>query len=539
MQRLNQKTKNNSLICQMNGKKLFFPDAHYLEKYSNIKFSGTQAKLEQAVKPDSVSEGFIRHGYQVYFDILGRICLPFYTVDRFWSKKSRKKFIAVRSNEDKSKWTMSKFTPSSMPKKVRQKSPIHSVSPVAKPDWAIKCKNGKPPVLRFYNPQRDGKVNLKQVFVEAIRRKRSLDWGIISPPAASTWPVWYKTPGEAIVLTKTPLLQDRLPQGEFEELTNSNDNYVGQWLSDDGKILSYARGRLLKRYPPFTAPYDNLASVARIISIISTTDGINWKYSYMIPPDKNDPPVAQHYGGRVFRVPYGNGLMQAFVYRYWARSQQISVELAYSWDGANWHRYSGQPAFAENGKPGSWNAGSVMISSSAVARNGTVYQMLSWVCEGFHFYGDFYYNRSNMKEINGKKLRKYFKGRNLESWPFFKHFGGYDGIAADIRKAGVSVGIASYREGGLFFMSASGDKTGSFVSRPINASNGMTANVSIAKGGFFTIDLIDKTGKVIPGYTKQFSPSDNINMSIFKNLPKIPFRIKVKMKKTKLFSFNF
>lgn len=542
LQRLVYNKEHNITLANMTGKKMFFPDAHYLNKYSDITFHGAQAKLEQVVKPDSVQEGFIRHGYQVFLDKSGEMYLPFYTVDRFWDNKSRTKFIAIQSDEDKEQWIVSKMDPSYISRKVKQESPISSLPPeAAKPDWDIKYKNGGAPVFRFYDPQKDGKVNLNQVFIEATRRARGkhLDWGIINPPSASTWPVWYKAPGEAIVLTKTPLLQDKMSPGEFEAITDSNDNYVGQWLSDDGKTLSYARGRLLKRYPPFTAPYDNLSSCSRIISIISTEDGINWKYSYMVPPDKNDPPVAQHYGAQVFRVPYGNGLMQSFVYRYWARSQQISIELAYSWDGTNWHRFPGQPAFAENGEPGSWTSGSLMISSSAVARDGMVYQMLSWVCDGFHFYGDFYYNRSNIKEVTGEMLKKYFSGRDLESWPFFKYFEGYDGIATDIQKAGVSVGIASYRLDGLFFMSVEDNKTGSFVSRLITASNGMSANVSIDKEGFLAIDLLDKDDKMIPGYTTQLSSSDNINISIFENLPKSPFKVRAKLKNTKLYSLSF
>lgn len=540
LQRLQGNKNDRPVLNRMTGKKMFFPDAYYLDNYTNITFHGAQAKLEQAVKPDSVSEGFIRHGYQVFFDESGKMYLPFYTVDRFWNTKSKKNFIAISSK--RGQWEIAKMEKSYISRKAKQQSPIDSPPPeTAKHDWAIKYKNVKSPVLRFYNPQRDGKVNLNQVYVEATRRTRgkSLNWGNVNPPPSSAWPVWHKAPGEALVLTRTPLLQDKISYGEFETITDSNDNYVGQWMSDDGKNLFYARGRLLKRYPPFTAPYDNLPKVSRIISIISTTDGVNWKYSYMVPPDKNDPPVAQHYGAQVCRVPDGNGLMMAFVYRYWAKSQRISIELAYSWNGAEWHRYSGQPAFAENGKPGTWNAGMLMTSLSAVAREGKVYQMLSWVCEGFHFYGDFYYNRSNMKEITGEKLRKYFEGRYLESWPFYKYFGSYDGIAADIRKAGVSVGIASYRQGGLFYMAAAGNKTGGFVSRLITASNGMAANISIGKGGFFIIELTDGAGKLINGYSKKISQGDNINMPIFDKLPKTPFKIKVRLENTRLFSFNF
>ncbi len=547
LQRLVNRGKRNTPILLATGKKMFFPDAYYLDKHENIIFSSAQAKMEQVVSPNSVSEGFIRHGSQIFFDKSGKMYLPFYTVDRFWSKKSKKNFIAVSSKQGQ--WKIAKMEPSYISNKVKQKSPINSQPPnAAKPDWSVKLKDGKPPVFRFYDPQKDGKVNLRQVCFEYKRRysgtvlgskKKSLNWKIVNPPPCSTWPVWYKAPGEAILLTRTPLLQDKMPYGEFEEKIDSNDNFVGQWLSDDGKTLSYARCRLLKRYPPFTAPYDNLASCARILSIISTTDGMNWKYSYMVPPDKNDPPVAQHYGARVFRIPGGNGLMQAFVYRYHAKSQRISIELAYSWDGAKWQRYSGKPAFAKNGKLGCWNAGMLMISSSAIAREGTVYQMLSWVCEGFHFYGDFYYNRSNMKEITGEKIKKYFKGRDLESWPFFKHFGGYDGIAADIRKAGVSVGIASYRKDGLFYMSPQGTGIGKFVSRMLTASAGMTANAVIGQGGFLSIDLIDNTGKVIPGYTKELSSSDSLSSRIFDILPDKPFRVRAKLKNTKLYSLNF
>ena len=542
LQRLDDKVDRSSPVGEMSGKKMLFPDAHYLEKYANIKFSGAKAKVKQIIKPNSVVDGFIRHGYQLFFDKTGKMYISFFTADRFWSRKSKKDFIAVSS--DMNKWTISKSSPKFYAGRVKQKSPLESSPPLAaKPDF--RAKNAKA-VFHFYDPEKDGKVNLNQVFIEyvkgsaqAIYGAKAPKWKIITPPPYSTWPVWYKAPGEAVLLSRGPLLRDGLSYGEFEDAKDSNDNMVGQWLSDNGKILSYARARKLKRYPPFTAQYDNLANCSRILSIVSTKDGINWKYSYMVPPDLSDPPVAQHYGARAYRIPQGNGLRQAFIYRYYAKSQQISIEIAYSWDGRNWHRYSGQPAFIETGKPKSWNGGMIFINRNAVERNGVVYQMLDWVCQGFHFYGDFYYNRTDMSTVTGALVKKYFTGRDLESWPFFKQFGGYDGIAADIRKAGISIGMASYRSGGLFYMSAKHEEQGSFVSRLLTASSTMSANIIIDKGGFFSIELIDVNGKLIPGYSKKLSCVDNIDLQIFKHLPNVPFKIKVKLKNTKLFSLNF
>jgi len=551
LQRLKEVTPGQR-IEKMTGKKMFFPDAFYLDTLTNIEFKAAQAKIEQAIKPDSVSDNFIRHGYQIFFDKDGTMYLPFWTVDRYWRKESKKEYVATRRLESDKKWgswVIDKMTPDYITNKTSSKSPLNALpTSETTQDFENKPKNNEDIVFRFYDQKKDGAVNLKQVYFEYTRRysgalgdqQKLIDWKIVNPPAASTWPIWYKSPKEALLLTKAPLLIDSISSGEFEEKTDCNDNMVGQWLTSDGKTLIYARGMLLKRYPPFIAPYDNLPNVSRIINVISTVDGINWKYTHMVPPDETDPPVAQHYGAQVYQVPEGNGLMQAFVYRYDAKRQRYDVEIAFSWDSINWHRYSGQPAFIENGEPRSWNAGHMNLGKdAAVAYNGVVYLLNTWASRAYHFMGHFQYNRSDINTITGEKIKTYFENKNLESWPYFMKFGSYNAIAAEIREAGVSVGIASYREDGLFYLEGSSEREGMFISRVLMSSQGMSANVVIGKDGFLTITLVDENKKLIPGYEKKIGITDSVQFHVFDKLPEIPFRISTKFKNIKLYSLIF
>ncbi|MFT4688666.1 MAG: hypothetical protein ACI9OD_000864 [Limisphaerales bacterium] len=531
----------------LTGKKMFFPDAYYLDSYTNIKFAPTQAEALQIVRPASVETGNVRHGYQVYVDGQNRLHIPFYTVDKHWTRESRKTFIASQTAPGSDQWTFAQTAKVEVPGKVPQPSPIDSEPPPAgKPDWAPKPKDGEIS-FRFYAPDKDGPVDLRQVKFEYTRRYSAasvlgetgkIDWGVITPPVNSTFPIWYRSPGEAIILSKTPLLRDHISAGEFEKITDSNDNTVGQWISDDGRTLSYARGRLLRRYPPFAALYDNLAPASRILSIVSTTDGLSWNYSYMIPPDENLPAIAQQYGAKVSRVPDGNGLMQAFVYRYLAREQTISIGLAYSWDGANWRNFTAEKIFVENGPPGTWNAGSMSITHSAVVIGMDVYQLLSWVHQKFHFYGEID-KRADFAQLDGAALKKYFAGRELEKWPYFEAMGGYDGIAADARNAGFSVGLAKYRLGGLFSLGPEPGATGEFTTGLILASSAMTANVDIAKGGFLEIELLDKNDKNIPAFSQKLTAADGIELALFPKLPPQPFKVRARMKKATLYSIRF
>jgi len=543
LQRSQEPHKRPSPV-EMTGKKMFFPDAYYLDSYTNIRFAPTQAQALQIVKPDSVKTGKVRHGYQVYIDGQNCLHIPFYTVDKDWNRDSRKTFIAAQTRPGGDKWTFTQTPKPGVPGKVKQKSPIDSEPPRAgKPDWEPKPKDGKIS-FRFYDPEKDGRVDLRQVKFEYTRRYSAasvlgetgeIDWGVITPPVNSTFPIWYRSPGKAIILSKSPLLRDNISAGEFEEITDSNDNNVGQWISDDGRTLSYARGRLLKRYPPFAALYDNLAPVSRVISIVSTKDGLDWDYSYMIPPDENLPAIAQQYGAVVSRVPEGNGLMQAFVYRYLAREQTIAIELAYSWDGANWRNFTSEKIFVENGPPGTWNAGSMAISRSAVVVGMDVYQMLSWVQQKYHFYGEID-KRADFAQLDGTALERYFAGRELEKWPYFGAMGGYDGIAADARKAGFSVGLAKYRLGGLFSLSPERGETGEFTTGLIAASGAMTANAHIAKDGFLEIELLDENGRSIPGFSRKLSAVNGLELRLFPKLPRQPFRVRARMKNATLYS---
>ncbi len=531
----------------LTGRKMFFPDAHLLDTHTNIHFVPARAEMIQVVKPDSVKTGHIRHGYQVYVDRQDRLHVPFYTVDRQWSRESRKHYLASQVTPGSDEWTYTQTATVVVPGKVRQKDPINSEPPMAaKPDWKPKPRNGNI-AFRFYDQEKDGRVDLRQVKFEYTRRysatsvlgeKGKIDWGDFTPPSSSTFPIWYKSPGEAVILTKTPLLRDNISSGEFEAQTDSNDNFVGQWISDDGKTLSYSRGRLLKRYPPFTALYDNLAPASRIIAIVSTTNGLDWNYSYMIPPDENLPPIAQQYGAVVSRVPGGNGLKQAFVSRYLAREQSSSIELAYSWDGANWRSFPSEKIFIDNGPPGTWNAGFMSITRSAVVIGKDAYQLISWVDQKFHFYGEID-KRADFDQLDGPALKKYFAGRELEKWPHFETLGGYDGIAADAHRAGFSVGLAKYRVDGLFGLRADSGKIGKFTTRLIVAQGAMTANAKIAADGVLEMELLDSRGGILPNFTRRLSAVDGLNLAVFSKLPAEPFRVRVRMWNSILHTVSF
>jgi len=541
---------------EMTGKKLFFPDGHYLERARNLRFRACSGRIVQAVKPTLKSADYQQMGSWVYFDEAGKLNVLFRRLDRgFMREKTTRYFVATAADDTLADWSVQRVAePPKVPDQGRR--PWDEPPPAAKPDWRVKQVGGRPVTLRFYDPARDGKVELSQVLFRhltraaegAVWRRRDLDWSAIKPVRGSTWPIWLKAPGVGLVLLREPLLQD-MPSliGDLEDPKATNDNWAGQFLSDDGQTLTYIHANVLRRFRPFNAPWDNLAKCSRILTVYRTRDGINYARTHMALPDETDPPASQHYGGLIRRAPDGNGLLLCYLARYRAYTQQIDMIISYSWDGFHWRRFSGEDVLAANGPHGSWSAGHVWLGGSAVQRDGKVYHLIHRVGGVYHFQSEIVNQGTDepIKKVTGKWMRDRYEPRFLHECPLFARFGSWDKIAEHTRTTGVGVGVQIYRKDGLFCIEA-GNEPGEFLTLPISAVGSLSANAVVSEGGSIKFQLTDAEGRALPSYSSSNAGSLNagdwtdepLRFGEQERLPSRPFRIRARMRNAELFTLT-
>ena len=525
-------------IINLSGQKLFFPDAYYLDSVQNLRFRQGHAKAWQVSRSHMTPDAVMQHGEGIYMQN-GKICAVFFTLNGKFQDSSKKQYLAIADPDDLSKWEIQ-----ALPANYRHPTPcaaMHGEVAVTdnkpKPDASGKIE------YRFYDPDRDGKVQVNQVEIKYIRFSPPGTMGYsqapvvddFSLPQRTTWAIWHKEPGLSLVLTRQPFLIDGYP-GDFENGNESNDNFVGQYFSDDGKTLFYARGRLIRRYDQFNVPYENFKWMIRLITVFKTSDGINWTKTFMALPERNEPIGTQHYGGAVFRIPHGLGLRVAFVYRYYAHEQRYGLDLNYSHDGFVWKRFPDEKLWLDNGPPGSWNAGSIHISRHGVDTGDQIVQMLNWCSSGYHFYpGPRGYEGFTSETAESVKRR--FEPLQVKKWPLFKHFGSYEKMAEDIRALHINAGVMSFRKDGFFCLEAD-DQPGNFITMPITASGKLTVNARVGESGYLRINLLDVSGTNLPGSECEINHGDFIDEVQTLTLPATPFKIAVEMKDCRLYTLG-
>lgn len=547
----------NPPVHHLTGKRLFFPDDHYLARYHNLSFRSCKGRVVQAVEPTAKSADFTQLGRQIYFDEEGKLNVTFRRLDRRWMRESKDRdFVATATSDALDTWVVKPLQgPLSIPP---QGAAVWDPDPPqAKPDWRVKQLDGQPVPLRFYDPETDGKVILNQVAVRRTSRSAAgtvmqgtdLDWSAIQPLGGSVWPVWFKAPGVGLVLRRESLLQE-MPSiiGDMEDPKAANDNWGGQFLSDDGTTLTYIHANVLRRFPPFNAPWDNLAKCSRILTVYRTTDGINFERSYMALPDEREPPASQHYGATIRRAARGDGLRLAYLLRYRAYTQQIDTVISYSWDGVRWDRFCGGEPLAANGPHGSSSAGHIMPGGAAVERNGKVYLIIQRMGGIYHFQSEVANSRTDetIGDVTAAWMKDHYGPRQLAECPLFAEFGSWEKLAEHTRNTGVGVGVLIYRKDGLFCVEGT-DQPGEFLTEPIVAAGALQVNAEIATGGFLRLELKDAAGDLLPDYSGphavQIGPGDYLDTPVrFGTQDRMPagtYRIQATMVGTKLYTITF
>ena len=524
------------------GQKLFFPDAYYLESSSNIDFHTVQAETYQISKTHTVPELHMQHGLGIAI-VDGKLISPYQTLDNYFRESSERRFMATASFDDLDNWEIKEIPLDYPLPKFKQAL----AQGVIDSDWNKKPGPDGKINYQFYDPEKDGPVDVKQIQFQYVHwmaagtlgGEEKQVWGDFIPEKRTTWPIWYKAPGEARILTREPLYTDNRSSGEFELPADSNDNFCGQWLSDDGKYVYYCRGHVVRRYPPYNVSYDNLANGLRLLTICRTKDGINFERSFVSIPGRDEPLAGtQHYGGTQFRMKQGNGLRILLNARYYARDQRMFIETAYSWDGFNWKRFEGEKPLADNGEPGQWMCGGANLGVYSAVANGKVYYPINWAGTAYHIMAELIWDR-DFYNITGSYCKSYMQPRGFDNWPLWKYFRDYDHIAEYLRNATTNTGMMVWREDGLFYLEAK-DIPGVFVTKKLIAGQQMSSNLEIADGGEAVFTLLDANGHPIPGQSRTFTgPLDSVEQVIFSSLPQGEFKVQVQLKKSRIYTLSF
>lgn len=536
----------NKPQADMTGLKMYFPDNFYLKNSKNVDFLPIVADMKLIKRDNQLDdETFVFIGDKLFLNEDGKIVVNAHSFNRRYASDSYKAYHAVALDDSMEKWDI-RPGHAKIPAQI---TPFTGYTPeAAKPRWNKKTGPDGKIKYRWYNPAKDGKVVLAEMDAVWANPGDSstalvggkIDWQIVNPPRFSVWPIWYKAPGEAVIMTRKPIMVPLPGKCEFEPENGNADINFSQWLSDDGKTFFKARARHLIRYAPFQIPYDNVPHINRINAVFRTKDGVNWEQSYIAPPSTAQPVGSQHYGGKEFRVRDGGGLRVGILTDYDAEDQTFNLELMYSWDGFRWTRYQEAPRFLEAGEPmdkNSFRCGNHF--PSGFVKDGKIYHLIIWACNYTHWESEFLagYN-SNIKHINADFLKKELSPRKLETWPpFHNNYGGsWEKLAQDVVTASSTAGVLTYREDGWFRMEAK-DVPAEFTTVDFTAGGKMTVNAEVADNGYIKLALVEADGNVFAEKTlEQF---DGINTVIFENLPAGKFHVRGQMKNAKLYTIGF
>ncbi|MBN2456648.1 MAG: hypothetical protein JXB29_08975 [Sedimentisphaerales bacterium] len=512
------------------GLQMLFFDDWYMQNETNLKRTVHPTEQYPITSPQLESQG--RVSFRARYLAINKDGL-FETRFSAGKAKSDSKKVFTATSKDCIHWDI---VPKDSPDKSEhtiKKDPITGVFPAD-----VKKVNYK------FHETSDGIPTIDQVTVKwSGHRNPKPKWGDIEVAYRSVYPVWEKTPGNFIILTKEPLITDKL---EFDDKNlgtwkNSNDNFGGIWKSKDGKTLFYAHGRMIPRHQPFKVLFDNIPEAYRIVTVWRTQDGFNWQPSFMTLPTEKDVAGYQHYGARTFAVENGN-LRLGYLWTYECMDQRIYIDIIYSRDSILWKRFEDEPSFNPNGEFGSWNGGMIFTDVPYIVKDGYAYELLNNVTSKAHFYGRI--------DVTGEYLERRYGKRNLkEQWTSWDKFGSWDALAKNIREQFSISGVMKFRENGWVSVEPKNkQQPGSFTTRILQAGDSLSVNAETYKQGYIKVEVLDDSGNTLDDYCGKNAAiftGDSVNgtltwkKGVVKTLPKQPIRLKVTIKNTDLYSLNW
>ena len=413
------------------------------------------------------------------------------------------------------------------------------------------------PRFRYYDPATDGPVDLQHLRLRHTGVARQVRWGDLDMAFRTVFPVWEKSPSEHLVLTRQWLLRDKHdhPDGAPCEWQDTNDNFMNDFLSPDGRTYFYGQSRMILRHNPFRVPFDAFKDFPgghynRILVVWRSQDGLHWTPTFFDPQREDDPFSYQGYGAQQFFAE-GKRLSLCYFFAYRAPLQQVSVELRFSRDNIHWQRLPGavdDNIFAANGLWGSWNFGYMFgLSGSPVEKDGEMFQLFA-SCQNVphHFFRSLL--GYNSKTISDPKwLREHFAENQLSSYPFWKDMGGWEGFARQAPHACRTVGGMRYRKDGWVALKPE-NREGELVTKVLSAGESLAINARTRPGGQIRVDVLDAGSHPLPGFSGPDAASfagDSVNARLAwkgrtqTKLPGQPLRLRINLSQADLFALHW
>ncbi len=386
--------------------------------------------------------------------------------------------------------------------------------------------------FELYDPAKHGTYKLEDV--RMIQNMEPHDYGCVNAGYRTYWTIVTTSTGDTVFLSDKPVFRD-VPEyhGDvFDDGFMTNDNFGNSWYNADSTVLYLTRGQTVRRFAPYDVRYDLLPNNSRILTIYSTSDGINWNYLHsMTSSGPHDTPFTQQYGGGTYYHP-ASGLFLSFVEDYDSDWQRVGVDLEYSHDGVNFYDFpDNETGFLVTDD---WNdcyfcAYGLMPE---VLRDGDKYYQYSGISMGYpHCMAEPLFLHDNKWELEDDDYEKVFKNRGMkEHLPYFDAIGGWKGLTQQLRDAECVSLLASYRADGWFYVDAS-EKPVKFTTNEIVGGGMLNVNAAVAEDGMMKVELLDG-GKVVASAE---ITGDAIKIPAFE-MPEGEYAIRVKMKNAKLYA---
>ncbi len=408
------------------------------------------------------------------------------------------------------------------------------------------------PTYRYYDPLSDGPVNLEQVEIIYSGFDNNFMLGDIPVPRRSRVAVWQKPTGEYLVLSQEPIATDKSSFGDEDIGTwkDTNDNFGPQTMSLDGNALRFYQTRAIPRNDPFRVYYDNVF-FDRIMTVWSTTDGLNWDPTYLDIPTRQESSGLQHYGAYVFPEE-NNTLEMSFVRMYDSITQKTHTELASSRDGVQWNRLSGQPHFLPTGEYGSWNFGFCYPGSSRirVEKDGRYYEPVNGG-DILHFMKLPIWSTTSRNHITVQYFLDQYGGRLAESLPssdIWDWYGqSWQNIVDETLASSTEAGLMCYRKDGWVSFSAN-TMPGQLTTKVLQAAAKLTINAQTQSDGFVKVEVLDAEGGELAAYcgtNAAMFTGDSVKAELswsygsITELPASPLKLRITIQNADLYSLQW
>lgn len=464
-------------------------------------------------------------------------------------------------SRDTRKWTVAEDKAASpKPKSPRTKRISQAAVSPSKPAFVLNFAAGseaKPLAFRHYAPETDGPVNIRQVRLRHTGIAKDVRWGDLAMPYRSVFPVWEKSPGEHLVLARQPLLADKHDHADGApcDWQDTNDNFMNDFHSPDGRTMFYGQSRMILRHDPFRTPFDVFkefrgGNYNRIMVVWRSRDGLHWTPTFFDPQREDDPFSYQGYGAKQFYVE-GKRLSLCYFFAYRAELQQVCVELRSSRDNIHWQRLPGSVddnIFAANGPWGSWNFGYMFgVIGEPVEKDGQMVQLFN-SCQNVphHFFRKLLsYDPETISDP--KWLRDFFAANDLPNYPFWKELGGWEGFARQAPSACRPIGGMRYRKDGWVALKPA-DREGELVTKVLLAGEHLAINARTRPGGRVHVEVLDAESRALPGFSGANAATfigDSVNARLsWKNgahprLPRQPVRLRIRLNQADLFALHW